>query len=129
MERGYFAKTEFDAEYPINAYRRIDYASFPIAGSIIILLKIFSTNGDWVPLETRLEPAFRGRDFAFCDGSVRFIKETIASWSPYNSVTGDPVGFQYDATCGSSSIGTAQPQVYQQLATRNGGEVISSDSY
>ena len=70
-----------------------------------------------------------GANFAMCDGSVRFVKETIASWGPYGSSVGDPVGFTYGSTCGENYIGTAQPLVYQQLATRNGGEVISSDSY
>jgi len=89
----------------------------------------FQTNGDWVTVEgvSSMHPG--GANFAFCDGSVKFIKETIASWTPYNSSTGDPVGFQYDPTCGWDSIGTAQPQIYQKLATRNGGEVISSDAY
>jgi prepilin-type processing-associated H-X9-DG protein len=117
---GFWCTTEFDAEYPINAYRRLNLASFPMG---------WQTNGDWVPVESVSSMHPGGANFAFCDGSVKFIKETIASWVPYNSSTGDPVGFQYGATCGEISIGTAQPQVYQRLATRNGGEVISSDSY
>ena len=107
--------TEFDCEYPINAYRRLNYSSFPMG---------WSTNGDYVPVESVSSPS-RRRNFAFCDGSVKFIKETIASWTPYNSSTGDPVGFQYPAPCYNYSIGTATPQVYQKLATRNGGEVLT----
>jgi prepilin-type processing-associated H-X9-DG protein len=33
-----------------------------------------------------------GANFVFADGSVRFIKETIASWMPFDNSTGDPVG-------------------------------------
>ena len=40
-----------------------------------------------------------GANFAFADGSVKFVKDTI------------------------------NMQVYESLGTRNGGEVISSDSY
>ena len=85
--------------------------------------------GDWTTAEGAVSFHPGGCNFAFCDGSVKFIKETISSWGPYNSSTGDPVGSAYGSTCGEYYIGTAVPQVYQKLATRNGGEVISSDSY
>jgi prepilin-type processing-associated H-X9-DG protein len=86
------------------------------------------SNGDWVTAEGASSFHPGGANFAFCDGSVKFIKETIASWAPYNSATGDP-NFTYGATCGENYIGTVPPQVYQMLATRNGGEVVSADSY
>ena len=70
-----------------------------------------------------------GGNFAFCDGSVKFIKETIASWSPYNTATGDPVGFTYGLPAVRTTSVPPQPQVYQMLSTRNGGEVISADAY
>ena len=117
---GFWYSGEFDCEYPINAYKKVPIQSFPGG---------FVTNGDWVTVEGAGSMHPGGANFAFCDGSVRFIKETISSWGPYNTSTGDPVGFNYGATCGEYQIGTAIPQVYQKLATRNGGEVVSADSY
>jgi prepilin-type N-terminal cleavage/methylation domain-containing protein/prepilin-type processing-associated H-X9-DG protein len=117
---GFWYSGEFDCEYPINAYKKVPLSTFPGG---------FVTNGDWATVEgaSSLHPG--GANFAFCDGSVHFIKETIASWGPYNASTGDPVGFSYGSTCGENYIGTAVPQIYQKLATRNGGEVVSSDSF
>lgn len=117
---GYWYSGEFDCEYPINAYKKLPLSTFP--GGIL-------TNGDWATAEGASSFHPGGANFAFSDGSVKFIKDTISSWGPYNTSTGDPVGFQYGATCGENYIGTAQPLVYQQLATRNGGEVVSADSY
>jgi prepilin-type N-terminal cleavage/methylation domain-containing protein/prepilin-type processing-associated H-X9-DG protein len=116
---GFWYSGEFDCEYPINAYKRLNLQAFP-PGIV--------TPGDWTTAEGAVSFHPGGCNFAFCDGSVRFIKETIASWSPYNPATGDPY-FTYGATCGENYIGTVPPQVYQMLATRNGGEVISADAY
>ena len=69
-----------------------------------------------------------GVNCAFADGSVRFIKDTIDCWqidalgnSP--SVTFDPSD-TYPTIVTGQKIG-----VWQALATRARGEIISSDSY
>jgi prepilin-type N-terminal cleavage/methylation domain-containing protein/prepilin-type processing-associated H-X9-DG protein len=88
-----------------------------------------------------------GANFGFCDGSVKFIKNSISSWSfnagnadsfmdamPDNTTfTAVPATAPYTRTGDylalSGANGNAQLGVYQQLSTRAGGEVISSDSY
>ena len=97
---GFWYSGEFDCEYPINAYKRIPYQSFPMG---------LNTNGDWATAEGASSFHPGGCNFAFCDGSVKFIKESIASWTPYNTATGDPVGFTY-GSCGEDYIGTAVPR-------------------
>jgi prepilin-type N-terminal cleavage/methylation domain-containing protein/prepilin-type processing-associated H-X9-DG protein len=70
-----------------------------------------------------------GVNFAFVDGSVRFIKNTIQSW-PLDPNTTVALGAIDNASTGSAwTYGTAVPRVYQALSTRAGGEVISADSY
>jgi len=80
-----------------------------------------------------------GANIGFCDGSVRFIKETINTW-PMDPTTGNPVwvtitkngfGFYpYQNTLFALNLPLGQPMpVYQALSTRAGGEVISADAY
>jgi prepilin-type N-terminal cleavage/methylation domain-containing protein/prepilin-type processing-associated H-X9-DG protein len=90
-----------------------------------------------------------GANFGLCDGSVRFIKTSISSWT-FNQGNTDSYGTDaipdnttwnvsqvvapyqragdYLTMVGTNGI-AAQLGVYQQLSTRAGGEVISSDSY
>jgi prepilin-type N-terminal cleavage/methylation domain-containing protein/prepilin-type processing-associated H-X9-DG protein len=74
-----------------------------------------------------------GVNMAFCDGSVRFIKNTISSWAMIPGSKGSsgmwlPQGVSFSNFVYAILPG-AQLGVYQQLSTRNGGEVISSDSF
>jgi prepilin-type N-terminal cleavage/methylation domain-containing protein/prepilin-type processing-associated H-X9-DG protein len=88
-----------------------------------------------------------GANFAFCDGSVKFLKNSISSWA-FNTGNADSFGDSMpDFTTfvsvaptapalytgsylqKSNAAGSATLGVYQQLSTRAGGEVISADQY
>ena len=76
-----------------------------------------------------------GMNSAFADGSVRFIKNSINSWT-FNTGSADtygdifPDGVSYNASTNIFTLSpTAQLGVYQKISTRAGGEVVSSDQY
>jgi prepilin-type N-terminal cleavage/methylation domain-containing protein/prepilin-type processing-associated H-X9-DG protein len=70
-----------------------------------------------------------GVNFAFLDGSVRFLKDTIDSWKN-DPMTGMPPGVDRTSKTRVYVIAPgAKVGVYQALSTRAGGEVISADAY
>jgi prepilin-type N-terminal cleavage/methylation domain-containing protein/prepilin-type processing-associated H-X9-DG protein len=69
-----------------------------------------------------------GCNYAFADGSVKFLKDTIDSW-PFDPATGDPTSLDVDANGVYFVKPGAKFGVYQALATRSGGEAISAGQY
>ncbi len=108
------ADTLFTTFYPINPFNKV---------------KLGNNNeysDDWVEPASSFHPG--GANFAFADGSVRFIKETVQSW-PVNPNGGNPNGITDSTGVYTLNPALIQPGVYQKLSTRAGGEVISSDAY
>jgi prepilin-type processing-associated H-X9-DG protein len=81
-----------------------------------------------------------GVNTAFTDGSVHFVKDSISSWQlninpmgisvvPVGAVPAptQPSGYSFGFL--PSGTGPWNWGVWQKLASRNGGEVISSDQY
>ena len=60
------------------------------------------------------------------DGSVRFVKDTIATW-PFDPMTGRPAGAIEGP--GGHWRNLPKPSIWQALSTRAGGEPLSADSY
>ncbi len=81
-------------------------------------------SGGWYPYSASSQHP-GGVNMAFTDGSVRFIKNTISSWS-FNGA--NPVGVTFASFIYTVAPG-AQVGVWQQLSTRNGGEVVSADQF
>jgi prepilin-type N-terminal cleavage/methylation domain-containing protein/prepilin-type processing-associated H-X9-DG protein len=79
----------------------------------------------WLPSASSYHPG--GANFAFADGSVHFLKDSISTW-PYNPTTGYPVGVT-EVTGVFTLAQNSQVGVYQKLTTMAGGEVVSSDQY
>jgi len=118
---GAYSDTMFTTLYPINPQKSIsgELQDFDVPGGGNATEEAAGSN----------HPG--GANIAFCDGSVHFIKDSIQSW-PLNLATFLPVGVTYNGTNVPQNytvLPGTQFGVYQSLSTRNGGEVISSDSY
>jgi len=107
------ADTRFVAAYPINPSRKIpDAYVSPYGGAYVYSASSFHPGG---------------ANFAFADGSVRFLKDTISSWKL--NADGTVAGLSQDSNGFYHLAPGTQLGVYQALSTRSGGEVVSSDSY
>ncbi len=85
----------------------------------------------WFPtVATSQHPG--GANFAFCDGSVKFLKDSINSWTFSSANTSNhgwtPVGVTWNNFVFTITQ-TAQPGVYQKLSTRAFNEIVSGSDY
>ncbi len=70
-----------------------------------------------------------GANVGFCDGSVRFVKESIQS-VPFEPGTGNVPAFVWNEATQTYSIAHgARLGVWQALSTRNFGEVVGGDAF
>jgi prepilin-type N-terminal cleavage/methylation domain-containing protein/prepilin-type processing-associated H-X9-DG protein len=102
----------FSTLMPINAYRKVPRNQE-------------EWDNTWCESPSSFHPG--GANFAFADGSVHFIKDSISTW-PFNPSTLQPLGVTDTNGLFTMAPGTKMG-VYQQLSTRAGNEVISSDQY
>jgi prepilin-type N-terminal cleavage/methylation domain-containing protein/prepilin-type processing-associated H-X9-DG protein len=110
-QSGHIQDALIDTFYPPNLYKSNKGISLP--GNVI------ASNA------SSMHPG--GVNTSFADGSVHFIKDSISSWNYTNGV---PIGAIQDPTTGAWSLAAqTQTGVYQQISTRAGREVISSDAY
>ncbi len=113
---GNYGDTLFSGLFPINAYKKLSNQNYD------------GFQADMMPLAaSSFHPG--GANFAFMDGSCKFLKETTSSWN-INQSTGLPIGVTYNGSTGLYVIAPGvQMGVYQRLVTRNGGEVIDQSQY
>ena len=120
---GNYGDTLFCTLYPMNPFRKVD----GLAADLLADNTGDDRQAPFLLSASSMHPG--GANFAFMDGSVRFIKDSVSSWMPDPKtllppgLTADPAGpYQVNPK-------VARPSVYQALSTRSGGEVVSTSDY
>jgi prepilin-type N-terminal cleavage/methylation domain-containing protein/prepilin-type processing-associated H-X9-DG protein len=126
---GNYGDTICTTFWPINPQKKVPYGDTDRSGPSNCVVAVSS-----------MHPG--GANVSLCDGSVRFIKETVSSWqvNPAPGSYGAPPGMSIVTGTDPSGGGTwywqpnttapfVQMGAWQQLGTRNGGEVVSADQY
>jgi prepilin-type processing-associated H-X9-DG protein/prepilin-type N-terminal cleavage/methylation domain-containing protein len=111
---GFVSDSMVSAYYPLNgAVKGVPY----LDGNFV----------NWISMVGSFHPG--GANVGFCDGSVRFVKDSIQS-VPYDPLSGDVPAFRLDPASSTYSIAPGtQLGVWQKLATRSFNEIVAADSF
>ncbi|MDB5351744.1 MAG: pulG 1 [Planctomycetota bacterium] len=114
---GNMGDTIFTTFFPLNPHKKVG-TFYDTGGNAI--------QGDSLVVSaSSFHPG--GANFAFLDGSVHFIKESVDTWT-INPATGLPPNVTYASPIYTILPGTRVP-VYQALSSRNGGEIINASDF
>ena len=111
---GFWGDTQFDTLYPINAHKKFRTRSRAGGSGSRSMPRRASTPGG----PTSRSATARSGSSRRRSAPGRPTSRTAATRSGSNT-----------GPTASTRIGNAKPSVYQALATRNGGEVLSGDGY
>ena len=113
---GNYGDTLFSTLFPMNSFRKVG----PGTG-------VDDARGAaYISGASSLHPG--GANFAFMDGSVKFLKDSINTW-PADQATGLPRGLTFDPNGPYKVAKGTSFGVYQKLSTRDGGEIVGGDQY
>jgi prepilin-type N-terminal cleavage/methylation domain-containing protein/prepilin-type processing-associated H-X9-DG protein len=104
--------TRFWTIFPLNPFRKMPDTPETYSSAYTSSASSFHPNGAY---------------FAFADGSVRFLKDSIDSWA--TDGTGYPLGVSEDNQGFFQVKPGTRLGIYQMLSTRAGNELIAADSY
>jgi len=129
---GAYGDTLFTTLYPMNPFVKLNNQAQTNIGPRSTAegagtATIYGTNNSIaVQAASSYHPG--GINAGMCDGSVKFLKDTINTL-PYDNVNGYPIGLTQSTTGAYVLPAGAQWGVWQALSTVRGGEIISADQY